>query len=165
MFKKILVPYDGSRPAEKALRWAADLTKSIKDDKNASEIVILHIVPTIPSTALYIERPMSTPEGRHVLLSEYIERLYAEMQARATDMLKRKKNDIETSPNGKATVRTIVLIRDSIADEICSLAKKEKADLIVIGNVGLSGLSKLKTLGSVSRAVSERASCPVVIVH
>lgn len=165
MFNKILVPYDGSKPSDKALRWATNLCKAIENGKSACEIVILHIVPTIPSTALYIERPMSTPEGRHVLLSKYVETLYEQMQERATEMLERRKKQIETSTRSKATVRTIVLIRDSIADEICNLAKKERIDLIVIGNVGLSGLSKFKTLGSVSRAVSERAPCPVVIIH
>ena len=49
------------------------------------------------------------------------------------------------------------------ADSIVDFANDQKVDLIVIGNVGLSGLSKVKALGSVSRSVSERASCPVLI--
>jgi len=40
---------------------------------------------------------------------------------------------------------------------------KEKIDLIIIGNVGRSGISKIRTLGSVSRSVSERAPCPAMI--
>ena len=44
-------------------------------------------------------------------------------------------------------------------------AEKEKADLIVIGNVGRSGISRIRTLGSVSRSVSERAPCAVMIIH
>jgi nucleotide-binding universal stress UspA family protein len=39
------------------------------------------------------------------------------------------------------------------------------ADLIVIGNVGRSGISKIRMLGSVSRRVGERAPCPVMIIH
>jgi nucleotide-binding universal stress UspA family protein len=162
MFKKILVPYDTSKPSEKALRWAADLTRSM--EKSSCEIVILHVVPRVPATPIFVERPVNT-RGGQVLLSEYIKTLYIEMQTRAREMLERKKKDVEEMTDAKATVRTMVQIGDSIADEICILAKKEKADLIVIGNVGLSGLSKLKTLGSVSRGVSERAPCPVVIVH
>ena len=38
-------------------------------------------------------------------------------------------------------------------------------DLIVLGNVGLSGVSKVKALGSVSRAVVEKSVCPVLVVH
>jgi nucleotide-binding universal stress UspA family protein len=58
-----------------------------------------------------------------------------------------------------------VLIGDSVSGKILELAEKDNVDLIIIGNVGLSGISKLKTLGSVSRAVSERSPCPVLIVH
>ena len=36
---------------------------------------------------------------------------------------------------------------------------------MIIGNIGLGGLSKVKALGSVSRRLSEKASCPVLIVH
>ena len=38
-------------------------------------------------------------------------------------------------------------------------------DLIILGSEGLSGFSKLKALGSVSRRVSELAKCPVMIVR
>jgi nucleotide-binding universal stress UspA family protein len=51
------------------------------------------------------------------------------------------------------------------AEKVIEFANNKKVDLIVIGNVGLSGLSRVKALGSVSRNVSERASCPVLIVH
>jgi nucleotide-binding universal stress UspA family protein len=53
------------------------------------------------------------------------------------------------------------------ADKILEYAQKERIDLIVIDNIGAgSKLSKvILTLGSVSRTVSEKASCPVMIVH
>jgi nucleotide-binding universal stress UspA family protein len=35
----------------------------------------------------------------------------------------------------------------------------------VMGGTGLSGVSKLAALGSVSRGVVERSKCPVMIVH
>ncbi|MER3408238.1 MAG: hypothetical protein C4292_05730 [Nitrososphaera sp.] len=50
-------------------------------------------------------------------------------------------------------------------DRIMEVAEEEAADLIVMGSIGLTGLSKLRALGSASRAVSERARCPVLIVH
>jgi nucleotide-binding universal stress UspA family protein len=34
-----------------------------------------------------------------------------------------------------------------------------------MGNVGLTGISKIKMLGSVSRDVLENAKSPVLIVH
>jgi nucleotide-binding universal stress UspA family protein len=53
----------------------------------------------------------------------------------------------------------------NISDTIIEFARKEKVDLIVIGNVGRAGVSKIRTLGSVSRSVGERAPCPVMIIH
>lgn len=163
MFKKILVPYDGSKPSDRAIEYAAALAKSAI--KGGCQLVLLHVVPEIPASPLFIERPMSTSEGRHIPLSEYIERLYVEMQKRSKEMLERKKKEAENIAGTDVAVKTTVLLGDPIAEKIVELARTEKADLIVIGNVGLSGISKLKTLGSVSRAVSERASCPVMIVH
>jgi nucleotide-binding universal stress UspA family protein len=58
-----------------------------------------------------------------------------------------------------------ILLGGYPAEKIIEFANNEKVDLIVIGSVGLSGLSKVKAMGSVSRNVSERASCPVLIVH
>jgi nucleotide-binding universal stress UspA family protein len=164
MFSKILVPYDGSKPADKAIEYAANIAKSASD-KEGCQVVLLHIIPRIPASPLFIERPMSTSEGRHIPLSEYIERLYTEMQKHAAEMLERKEKEVENTAGSKVTVKTAVLLSDPIAEKIVELAKTEKVDLIVIGNVGLSGILKLKTLGSVSRAVSERAPCPVLIIH
>ena len=165
MFKNILVPYDGSKPADKAANYAVGLAKAFATgNEKGCRITLLHVVPRIPTSPLFIERPMSTTLN-HIPLSKYIENLYAEMQTHAAEMLKEKKKELELVLDSKATVEIIVSIADSVADEIVKLATAEKIDLIAIGNVGLSGISKLKTLGSVSRGVSERAPCPVMIVH
>ena len=50
------------------------------------------------------------------------------------------------------------------AAEIIDEASKADAELIVMGSRGLSGLKQI-LLGSVSRKVSENASCPVLIVR
>ena len=42
-------------------------------------------------------------------------------------------------------------------------ANGENMDLIIMGNVKLRGISKMKALGSVSRRVSEMASLPSAI--
>jgi nucleotide-binding universal stress UspA family protein len=51
------------------------------------------------------------------------------------------------------------------ADKIMETATEENVDLIVIGTVGLKGVSKIKALGSVARNISERAKCPVMLVR
>jgi nucleotide-binding universal stress UspA family protein len=50
-------------------------------------------------------------------------------------------------------------------DNIIKYAEEEKVDLIVIGNIGLGGISKVKALGSVSRNLAEKTVCPILIVH
>lgn len=50
------------------------------------------------------------------------------------------------------------------AAEIVASAAENNADLVVMGSRGLTGL-KTVLLGSVSRAVSENAGCPVLIVR
>ena len=49
--------------------------------------------------------------------------------------------------------------------DILKFVKDNKIDLIVIGSQGLGGIKKIKTLGSVSRTISENAQCPVLIIH
>jgi len=162
MFKKILVPYDNSKPAASAAVFAARLAKSTNEN---CEIILFNVVPTIPATPVLLERPIRIKGGEYILLSEYINRLYQEMQKSANENLEKKRREIEPEAGSRATVRTIATVSDSVSGKIIELAEKEKVELIVIGNVGLSGLSKLKTLGSVSRAVSERSPCPVLIIH
>jgi nucleotide-binding universal stress UspA family protein len=49
-------------------------------------------------------------------------------------------------------------------DALVSLAEQEKADLLVVGNVGLSTIAG-RLLGSVPANVSRRATIDVLIVH
>lgn len=54
--------------------------------------------------------------------------------------------------------------RGNISQEILRISKNKKIS-IIIGSHGLHGIGKLKSLGSVSRRVSELADCPVLIVR
>ncbi len=63
----------------------------------------------------------------------------------------------------KATSETIFNL-PSVAESIINYASEQKADLIVIGTRGTSGLKRL-VLGSVASAVVAHASCPVLVVR
>lgn len=52
--------------------------------------------------------------------------------------------------------KTRVLLGQPV-EKIIEYADEEKVDMIVIGSIGLSGISRLKPLGSVSRGIVERA--------
>lgn len=57
------------------------------------------------------------------------------------------------------------IIYGSPANEIVNYAKNNKVDLLIMGSNGLEGLAKIKGLGSVSRKVSERISCPITLIR
>jgi nucleotide-binding universal stress UspA family protein len=57
-----------------------------------------------------------------------------------------------------------LLLRGSAHDQIVKAAKSKKADRIVIGTHGRTGLSKL-FMGSVAGKVISSATCPVVTVR
>ena len=53
---------------------------------------------------------------------------------------------------------------ESVVEQLVDFAKNEKADLIVVGTRGLSGLRKL-LLGSVSNGLVSHTHCAVLIVR
>lgn len=158
MYRKILVPYDDSEPSNKALDHAVNIAKV----SGQSEVIALYVIAEYPHYH-FIERPArSIKTGEKTTLSQYLKEVYELIRERANDVLEKKKEEI----NKKASleIKTKILA-GHISDTIIDFAAKEEVDLIVIGNVRRTGISKIKMLGSVSRNVSERAPCPVMIIH
>ncbi|HTX43112.1 MAG TPA: universal stress protein [Methanocella sp.] len=56
------------------------------------------------------------------------------------------------------------IVRGYPADEIIKTARDEGAALIVVGNLGRTGIERM-LLGSVSEAVVRNAPCPVLVVR
>lgn len=159
MFKKILVPYDGSKPSENALNTAVDFAESIGSNL---EIILLTVIPEIPVPPMILEgRFRSTKTGQEASLYEIIKELHQDFKSTELQKLNEIKGKMRSS-NFEIRTRAVVGYPQ---DVIVETAKDENVDLIIIGNIGLSGIKKIKTLGSVSRSVSERAHCPVMIVR
>ena len=152
------MPYDGSRFTDKALENAIGIVRLSGAD---TQIILLHVAPRIP-ILLTFERPVNSAKtGKSIPLTQYIQELSEEMDENASKMLEEVRRkyahyNIKIEP---------ILLGGYTAEKIIEVANNKKFDLIVIGGVGLNGLSKVKALGSVSRNVSERAGCPVLIVH
>jgi nucleotide-binding universal stress UspA family protein len=167
MYKRILVPIDGSKPSDKALDHAINIVKSIsngtRSGKNDRAVVtILFVIPDLP-VPLAFETPMkSLKTGEVISFSDYIIEMHESMKIKAVEMLTKKKKQYESQG---ISIIIKVIVGGSPSDKILEFAEDEKVDLLVVGNVGLSGISRVKTLGSVSRSISERAKCPVLIVH
>lgn len=173
MYNKILVPIDGSKPADKALDHAINLIKSLSNNNNDNnnikiQLIILFVIPELP-VPLGFEKPMrSLKTGETVSLSDYIKEMHQAMKSNALEILSQRKKKYEPIMSNTAIITTEALVVGnglSISDTIIDFADKGKMDLIVLGNVGLSGLSKVKALGSVSRDIVEKSVCPVLVVH
>lgn len=135
---KILVPVDGSAYSLKAVETACNLAKS----NPPSEVVLL---------AVYLSLFDLEDEGHFV-----------------ADKLKRQAENALNAAKAKAqekniTPTALIATGDSAADEIVDAAKKEKADLIVIGSRGLAGKTKY-FLGSTASKVVTYSPCSVLVV-
>ena len=153
---KILLPHDGTEMSDRAVDKAKEFAKAFD-----AELLILHViehVPIPPSLILGNERVWMDRTRRSI--SRKLEEAWMKMvQERLINGL--------TKENIKATPRVLVgNTINSISDQILKFAKDNQVDLIIMGSERLEKrISKVKALGSVSRGVSERASCPVVLIH
>src|ERR671910_309728 len=156
-FKIILVPHDGSTMSDKALDKAVEIAKLAK----GSHIIIIHVIPEIP-TPIFSRVIRSPKTGEVITFSEYMISLYQEMESEMREKLEDRKEKYS-----KYGFPIEVYITTGIpTDKILEYATDKKVDLIVIGSIGVTGISKFfKGLGSVSRNVSEKVLCPVLIIR
>lgn len=140
MYNRILVPLDGSEHASRALEGAVGLIRNLK---NAPNLAVLHVNPTIS-----INEP---PVG--VDLEEHIREEGEKMLAPATASLSKQGIGFETYTK-----------TGDPASVICKTAEEQHADLIIMGSRGIGLMSEL-LIGSVSHSVVQHAHCPVMIVR
>jgi len=162
-YKKILVPYDNSKLSDIAFDHAMTIAKmsSISSDQIIN--VILFYVTPIIHTPFTIETVSlkSNETGETISLSEYIKELHQEIKENSIKMLDRKIKISENVEN--VSLQSKVIIGEP-ADEIIKYAIDQKTDLIIMGTTGLGGVKKF-VFGSVARNVSEKASCPVMLIR
>ena len=142
--RRILLASDFSTTSRKALATAIQTAKC-----NRATLTILHVIaPFIPvSPELY-----TTFEAWGEIEKE--SRAWAQRQL-----------DRLTASAKKAGVRAIgVLAEGGAAREIVRAANRTKAELVIIGTHGRTGLAKL-FLGSVAGAVVATSRCPVMTVR
>jgi universal stress protein A len=140
--KRILCPTDFSGPAADAERKAAGLAGAL-----GAELVLLHVTSEAPlwGETLY------TPKVRAVFDSQ--RRWAADALAARVAAL------AGAGVTARAVVTTGVAWR-----QIVKAATDEKADVIVIGTHGRTGLDRI-LLGSVAERVLRHATCPVLTVR
>jgi nucleotide-binding universal stress UspA family protein len=145
---KVLVPFDGSHAAERALSWA-----SLAARNNDAEIVVV-VAFDPPHTvkgrgAAYVEEMRSTLEEEARGLAEESVAILLDRGLRARG----------------------VVVRGDVARAILETAEEEGADLIVLGRQGVThemgdALERFRALmsGGVADKVSRHAAVPVLVV-
>ena len=136
MFETVVVGADGSATAAEAVRVAIGLVKLTNGR--------LHIVTA------YKPQQLRSPAGEEFAKSlssgDLAESVLADLASRA------RTSGVETETHLKA---------DAPADAICEVATQVKADVIVVGNKGMTGVRRV--LGSVPNSVAHQAPCAVLI--
>jgi len=146
MYKKILVPLDGSTRAEAILPHVITLAAA-----SNAEIILMQVIEPIPSSS---ELPM--PWG-----------VAEERQFEFRDMF----NKAETYLNEQAALLkdsgitvTVIVAEGPIAETISSVAEHNEADLIAIASHGRGGLEHV-FYGSVASGVLNRAVRPLLVIR
>jgi nucleotide-binding universal stress UspA family protein len=147
MFKKIIVPVDGSEHALMAVDVAVDLA-----GKYGSDIYLVNVARRAKYTG-DIDR-FAQSEYRQAGSSFVSDEL-------AKNILENAKTRARQA--GKSNVKT-ELREGNVARGIVDFAGEIKADAIVMGSRGLGDMDTL-LLGSVSHKVSSLASCTVIVVR
>ena len=148
MFRKLLVPLDGSKLAECALPYAEELAQELRID----EIILVSVTERTRG-----QRPLEEPTATGEL------RMVTEAVGKKQNQAQRYLNRIARRLEAKGIkVRTQVLLWPP-AEAIVAYAEQFRVDLIVMASHGRSGPSRW-AYGSVADKVS-RASCiPVLMI-
>lgn len=145
MFRKILVPLDGSELAEQAMPAAMALAR-----QSRGEILLLRV--PVFETAV-----MPAFGGYGVL---YPEQSLEHSRAEAREYLKSAQKTIVVPD---VTCRALIVDGD-VASAIVDVAKEENVDVIVMSTHGYSGVTRW-VMGSVTERVLGDALCPVYVVR
>ena len=142
MFQNILVPFDLSTQSTRAFKVALDIAKNYN-----SKVTLL--------TCL---------EGDAWQHKFYDSRADAELLKKQKKVTEKYLEKLESlADKNKVTVKSQIIKSKSVVNDIVTFAKSRKHDLIVIGSHGRTGFDKV-LLGSVANGVSQKTSCPVLIV-
>lgn len=146
MYKRILVPVDGSQTATNALQAALQMAR-----ESGGVARIVHLLDAnayVGGAGGYLNYPRDLPDamrdGGHKILEQ------------ATDLAKALGVPAETHLFDSFDGR--------LADVVCDDAKAWNADLLVVGTHGRSGIGRV-LLGSGAEQILRQAPVPVLVIR
>ena len=143
--QRIMVAYDGSENAKRAVTAATSLAKA-----EPAEVVIFFVQLKIPPVGPREQSEMAT-RGYEAVIEKQAKAMVDAVAA-------------EVSAKGVKARGEVVLGVGSVIEALVEAAEREKPDLVVMGTRGLGGFRGL-LLGSVSLGVLSHAPCSVMIVR
>lgn len=147
MYRKILVPTDGSKLSRKATHAAISLAGNL-----GSELVALNVVPRYPTSYF---------EGGVNISSTEVARMEKQWAEQGLALAE----DVETAAAHAGVKAKAVTVRsDLVAEAILAAARKHKCDLIVMASHGRRGLKRL-LLGSETQHVLTHGGIPVLVLR
>jgi nucleotide-binding universal stress UspA family protein len=149
MYKKVLVPLDGSALAECTLSHVKNLFK----DGSVGEVTLLNVVKVDLSWAIM----GSDQYVRGIDINAIREPLFIASRKYLADIESRLRSE-------GIKVKTESLEGNRPADIITEYAQEKGMDLIIIGTHGYTGLKKLM-LGSVAFGVLHQSHIPVLLIR
>ena len=145
MFRSIVVGTDGSDTAQKAVDEAVDLAKAL-----GAKLWLVSAYEPVPKARLR-EEARQTPSDLQWMVNprEEVDSTLSD----AADVVRGAGVEVETFAR-----------EGDPADAILDVAEERDADLIVVGNKGMTGAKRF-LLGSVPNRVSHHAPCSVLIIR
>ena len=142
MFKNILVPFDLSVQSTRAFKVALDIAKC-----RDSKITLLTCLEGDAWHHKYYDARADSEliKKQKKVTTEHLEKLTS------------------LADKNNVSIKSQILTSKSVVNDIVTFAKSRKYDLIVIGSHGRTGFDKL-LLGSVANGVSQKSTCPILIV-
>jgi nucleotide-binding universal stress UspA family protein len=147
MYKRILVPTDGSALSKKAVRAAVDLASAV-----GAEVVALNVVPRYPMS--YFEGGMTVSAAEMARVEKQWADKGQEIAGEVGKMAEK----------AGVAAKAITVRSDLVAEAILSAAKKNKCDVVVMASHGRKGLKRL-LLGSETQHVLTHGTVPVLVLR
>lgn len=148
MYKNLLVPTDGSRLSDQAVKEAIGLARSLK-----AQITLFYAVPNYPEP-VYMESAMMAayvpPEAYQAQATRFADKVLAKAAAKVTA--------------ARVKVESYQATADLPFEGIVAASKKKKCDLIVMASHGRRGISGV-LLGSETQKVLTHSKVPVLVVR
>lgn len=145
MFKRILVPLDGSVRAERAIPIAARIARAYQ-----GKVVLVRVVEDIPKYGMYL------PQYPFSVRQEF----EADMMAEATSYL-----EAMTQGSDLVGITTETKALSGLAaSTILDMAELQASDLIILCSRGRTGVTRW-VLGSVAQKVVRQSPVPVLVLN